>query len=343
MRVLGIETTCDETAIGIVVDGVDILANCIASQATLHAKYGGVFPEIASREHVDAILPTLSSAISIASLPAESLDLIAVAHGPGLIGSLLMGVTAAKALSLSWNKPLIGVNHVEAHLYSAMMGAHSSLKFPALGVVLSGGHTLLMRVEGVNEYRIIGKTVDDAMGETFDKVALLLDLPYPGGPHVEMLAREGDPQRYRFQAGKIKSYPLYFSFSGLKSQILRKVKGTHQTDRHAPSVVNAKDKQDIAASFQQVIFSDLLHKVMKAANTFDCQAVYLGGGVTSNMTLKALFEKELHPLPLYWPPPALSLDNGAMIAGLGYHLYRQKPDLCRSIEPFAQFRPAKHL
>ena len=325
MNVLGIETTCDETAVAIVRDGKDILANCIASQAKLHEQYGGVFPEMASRQHIDQLLPLVEVALKQAQLTSDKIDLVAVANGPGLMGALLMGVTAAKGLSFAWEKPLVGVNHVEAHLYSAMMTSEHEPIFPALGIVLSGGHTFLAKMNTITDYSIIATTVDDAIGEAFDKVATLLGLPYPGGPHIEKLALKGDDTRFPFKAGQVKKRPLDFSFSGLKTNVLYTVKGP-QANRKAPDLITEADKKDVAASFQQVAFSDIVSKAIQAAQTFPCQGIYLGGGVTNNQRLKTLFEEARSHLPIYWPPKELTLDNGAMIAGLGYHLYQKKPE-----------------
>ncbi len=314
MKVLGIETSCDETAVAIVEDGKKILVNLVASQADVHKVYGGVFPEIASRHHIDRLLPLIEEATK-----DHEIDLIAVANGPGLMGSLLMGVTAAKALAYGWDKPLVGVNHVEAHLYASMMEVNPT--FPALGVVISGGHTFLAKMTGICEYEILGTTVDDAIGEAFDKVAALLGYPYPGGPEIEKLARSGDKTSYSFKGGKVKGRPLDFSFSGLKTNVLYKVKGAN-SNRKGPTIIEESEKKHIAASFQEAAFQDLFGKSLKAAETFNCQGIYLGGGVTQNGRLRELFETS--PYPVFWPPKGLGLDNGAMIGGLGYHLYQRK-------------------
>jgi len=304
MHVLGIESTCDETGAAVVVDGRTILSNVVASSADLHAKYGGVFPELASRRHVEVILPVVEEALAKAGI--QEIDLIAVAKGPGLIGSLLVGLQFAKGLSIAWNKPWIGVNHVEAHLYAAMMQA--PIKFPSLGVVLSGGHTLILKINGLGDYEQISTTVDDAIGEAFDKVASMLGLPYPGGPHVEKLAKSGDPKRVKLSAGKVRRSPLDFSFSGLKTGVL------YALDNN---------KADLAAAFQETAFKDVLDKAKLAAAQFDCQAVYLGGGVCNNLRLRALFQ-EAFP-HVYFPSFELTLDNAAMIAGLGYQKFVQNP------------------
>lgn len=310
MIILGIESTCDETAIALVKDGKTILAQTIASSADIHAKYGGVFPELACRRHLEAILPLLREALAQAQLTSDQIDAIAVAKGPGLVGALLVGMQTAKGLSLAWNKPLIGVNHVEAHLYAAMMEQEKPL-FPAIGLVLSGGHTLLLAIESLGKYRPLGTTVDDALGEAFDKVATLLGLPYPGGPHVERIARHGNPRRYPFRAGKVKKNPLDFSFSGIKTSVL-------YTLRENPEAA------DVAASFQEAVFTDLAKKTALALTHTPAQALYLGGGVCNNQRLRTLFAEKFPHLPLFWPPALLSLDNAAMIGGLAYHKFLER-------------------
>lgn len=302
MIVLGIESTCDETGAAVVRDGRTILSNVLSSSADIHEKYGGVFPELACRRHIDAIVPVIDEAMCQAEVGPEQIDLIAVAKGPGLIGALLIGVNAAKGLVIAWQKPLIGVNHVEAHLYASIM-EHGSIPLPALGVVLSGGHTLLIKILDVGRYEPIGTTVDDAIGEAFDKVATLLGLPYPGGPHVERLALEGNPKRYPLSAGQVKRSPLNFSFSGLKTGVLYTMKGE-------------VDLADLAASFQETALMDVVKKAKLASQTFPCQAIVFGGGVCANKQLRKLMA-EAFALPLFWPPGSLSLDNAAMIAGLG--------------------------
>jgi len=320
MLVLGIETTCDETAVSIVEDGVKIFSNIIASQAELHRPFGGVFPEIAARAHVDFIIPTIREALEKANVSAEEIDLIAVAKGPGLIGPLLIGLNAAKALSISWEIPFIGVNHVEAHLYGAMM-SHQSFDFPALGVVISGGHTFINRILDVGNYEMIGTTVDDAIGEAFDKVASLLDLPYPGGPEVEALAKLGDPLRFPFKAGKVKGQPWNFSFSGLKTNVLYAVKGQNAHKRDEAKI-SAEEKCHVAASFQEAALQDIVSKTFVAKEHFGGKAIYIGGGVSQNRRLRELFSEKFASFPVYWPDRDLCLDNAAMIAGLGFHCYK---------------------
>lgn len=313
MIVLGIETTCDETAASLVVDGREILSSVIASSVDIHEQYGGVFPELACRRHSDVIISVIEKAMV---RDFSEIDLIAVSKGPGLIGALLIGMQTAKGLSIAWNKPLIGINHVEAHLYAAMMGAAEPHPFPALGIVLSGGHTFMLKIFDVGNYELIGTTVDDAIGEAFDKVGTLLGQPYPGGPRVEALALEGDPLRFSFNAGKVKKNPLNFSFSGLKTSVLYALKGRE---------LSKQDKADAAASFQETALYDIVHKAKLALTSFPAKAIFLGGGVCNNQRLRAIFSKEFPYLPIFWPPPDLSLDNAAMIAGLGFKKFLTNP------------------
>jgi len=320
MLVLGIETTCDETACSVVRDGKEILSNVIASQTDLHSIYGGVYPELACRRHFELIIPIIDRALKEANISPAEIDLISVAYGPGLIGALLLGVHAAKSLALAWNKPFVGVNHIEAHLYAAWMGCDSP-EFPALGVVVSGGHTFLVKMESIGQYEMIGQTVDDAIGEAFDKVAVLLDLPYPGGPQIEKLALQGNPKLFPFKAGVVKGRPWDFSFSGLKTNVLYTVKGQN-CDKKAPSQISEEDKPHIAASFQETALNDIASKALRAAEQFNCKMIFLGGGVTHNQRLRNLLQAS--KVPVHWPLPGLSLDNAAMIAGLGYHIFIQK-------------------
>jgi N6-L-threonylcarbamoyladenine synthase len=312
MKVLGIESTCDETAASVVADGKEILSNVVASSADIHERYGGVFPELASRRHAEAILPVVKEALEKAGVTAEEIDLIAVARGPGLIGSLLVGLQFAKGLSIAWNKPWVGVNHIEAHLYAAMMGV--PVQFPALGLVLSGGHTLMVKIRAIGEYELIGTTVDDAIGEAFDKVASMLGLPYPGGPHVEALAKSGNPKRFPLPSGKVKKAPLNFSFSGLKTSVLYTIRGQD---------FNSQEKADLAASFQETALNDVLSKAKLAYSQYGCKSLILGGGVCNNQVLRAKFNQAFEQV--HFPSFDLTLDNAAMIAGLGYQKFLANP------------------
>lgn len=313
MLVLGIESTCDETGCAVVRNGKDVLANVVTSQIDLHNTYGGVVPELACRRHVDVVIPVIEKAIKEAGISFRDLDLIAVANGPGLVGALILGVTAAKSLSLALDIPLIGVNHTKAHLYAAIMCAQKEVKFPCLGVVLSGGHTALLEMQRLGEYKLLGQTCDDAIGEAFDKAAKIMGLPYPGGPEIEKLAKKGDHLSYPFRAGTVKQNPLDFSFSGLKTAVVYAVK-----DR----VLTENDKADIAASFQYAAFSDIIKKITLAS--LDYRTIILGGGVTINQTLREMCLSAFPGYDLIWPSKALTLDNAAMIAGLGYHDFLAK-------------------
>ncbi len=322
MIVLGIETTCDETAASIVKDGKEILSNVIDSQVDIHKKFGGVFPEVASRNHVEALPAVIKQALAEAKVSIDQIDLVSVAKGPGLIGPLLIGVNAAKAFAMAIQKPFIGVNHVEAHLYAAMMHQETPL-FPSLGVVLSGGHTFLVLIHGLGSYERIGATVDDAVGEAFDKVAHLLDLPYPGGPEIEKLALQGSPSSFSFKPGRVKEKPYDFSFSGLKTNVFYSIYGQNG-NKKAPCPLALEEKANIAYAFQETALGDVVKKSTRAAYDFGCKAIYIGGGVSNNRRLRELFQKEAPLLPVFWPPSGLSLDNAAMIAGLGFHVYQKQ-------------------
>lgn len=312
MYVLGIESSCDETACSVVVDGETILSNCVVSQSHLHAVYGGVVPELACRRHIDMFLPVLEQSLETAGVTLDQIDLFAVSNGPGLVGALLIGLQVAKALSFAQNKPLIGVNHVKAHLYGALLSTTTEIEYPALGCVLSGGHTEIVLLRGVAEYQSISCTVDDAIGEAFDKVAKILHLPYPGGPQIEELAKQGDPKRYPFSPGQVKGKPLHFSFSGLKTAVLY------------TTLEGGTKKEDIAASFQRAAFEDVKRKVFAAADQYGCRTIVFGGGVTASRTLRATLERQAGKRRLIWPQFEVALDNAAMIAGLGFHLYKVK-------------------
>lgn len=320
MIVLGIESSCDETACSLVKDGKEILSSVVRSQYEVHEKLGGVFPELACRKHIDALIPVLKAALSEASVGFKQIDLIAAARGPGLMGALLIGLNAAKALSYAWNVPFVGVNHVEAHLYAAMMPL-DVIDWPALGVVISGGHTFLVKIDALGLYTFLGGTQDDAIGEAFDKIAHLLELPYPGGPHIEALAKNGDPSRFAFKPGTVKQHPLDFSFSGLKTHVLYTIKGQNGS-KHSPVLLSERERADVAASFQEVALRDVVHKALLAAELQGCKTLFCGGGVSNNQRLRALFAA-LSPWPVHYPAPGLSLDNAAMIAGLGFHQFQR--------------------
>ncbi len=333
MLTLGIESTCDETSCAIVKDGREILSNVVASQIDLHAEYGGVVPELACRRHVDAMLPVIKKCLVEANLSLNDIDLIAVANGPGLVGALLIGLNAAKGLSIALKKPLIGVNHVEAHLYAALMSSPTTPTFPCLGVILSGGHTALVLMHAVDKFSLISQTVDDAIGEAFDKVAKLLKLPYPGGPQIERLALSGNAKKYPFKGGRVKENLLSFSFSGLKTAVLYTLIGTSATSPRE-ALPTDQEKCDISASFQLAAFEDVSKKALLAAKQYGLTDIVFGGGVTNNRFLRSHFAEVAiaNHLNLYWPTFELSLDNAAMIAGLGYHRYINNAMQSESLE-----------
>lgn len=322
MLILGVETTCDETSCAVVRDGRQILSNVVSSQIDLHAQFGGVVPELSCRRHLDVLIPILQQALQEAGCALTDIDLFAVAHGPGLIGPLLIGITAVKTLALVENKPFIAINHIEAHLYAALMSHSEAVEFPCLGVVLSGGHTAIVLMRSIGTYEIVGETVDDAIGEAFDKVGKLLGVPYPGGPEIEKLARMAAPHyQFVFKHGKVKGKPLHFSFSGLKTALLYTIKGQ---DGKAEAALSESDKQQLAYAFQHAAFTDVIQKTVQAAKMHHCSTVIFGGGVTNSQSLRALFAHHAPDLRLLWPYAGLSLDNGAMIAGLAYHQYLQR-------------------
>ncbi len=335
MIVLGIESTCDETACAIVRGGNEVLSNVICSQTELHNQFGGVFPELACRSHIDALIPTMKQAIDEAGITTQQIELVAAAKGPGLIGALLIGLNTAKSLSYAWNVPFIGVNHVEAHLYAAMMPLKNP-PLPALGLVISGGHTFMVKINDIGTYEMLGTTQDDAIGEAFDKVATLLCLPYPGGPEIEALAKSGNPHRFPFRAGNVKNRPLDFSFSGLKTNVLYTIKG-QSASKDAPLIISEQEKADVAASFQETALKDVIFKAIEAAKSFDCKAIYCGGGVSNNGRLRELFQAMNLSYPIYYPERKMSLDNAAMIAGLGYHCFqRSKKGDSFDLEPMTR-------
>lgn len=316
--ILGIESTCDETGASIVIDGHDVRSNVVASQVDLHAKYRGVVPEIASRAHIENILPVIRESLEKAACGFADLDAVAVAHRPGLIGSLLIGVTAAKTLAWSLNKPLIGVDHVQAHLYSVMLDnsalsvQHSAL-FPAIGLVCSGGHTALYQIESWTEIKRLGGTIDDAVGEAYDKVAAILNLGYPGGPIVDQLAAQGDPKAIHFPRTLLGRESLDFSFSGLKTAVLYRVRGVPGKDDKGLELTE-ENLRNIAAGFQAACIDVIVKKLDRAARRIRAKSVIIGGGVSANRGLRAVLQK--FRLPVHFPPMQYCTDNAAMSAGL---------------------------
>ncbi len=313
--ILGIESTCDETAASVVVDGWDVRSNVIASQAEIHARYRGVVPEIASRAHIENILPVLKEALEKAGMTFDEIDAIAVAQRPGLIGSLLIGLTAAKTLAWSLGKPLIGVDHVHAHLYSVILEANSRPATPGVGLVISGGHTALYQINAFDEIALIGSTIDDAVGEAYDKVAAILGLGYPGGPIIDALAAKGDPKAVNFPRSYFERDSLDFSFSGLKTSVLYHVRGRQGRERDA-SHLSERDRENIAASFQAACVDVLIEKTNRAIRQVGAKSVIVGGGVSANRGLRGALGRLRAPAHL--PKMEYCTDNAAMIAGLGY-------------------------
>lgn len=319
-KILAIETSCDETAAAIVEDGSKILGNKVHTQIDLHARYGGVVPELASRSHTERILPVIQTALEEANCSLDELDAIAVTIKPGLIGSLLVGVTAAKALALSTHKPLIGVHHIEAHLYANVF-EHGPLKFPCIGMAISGGHTSLYVGRSETEWEVIGQTIDDAAGEAFDKVAKLLELSYPGGPIIEKVAQNGNPNAIEFPKSMLGKESLDFSFSGLKTSVLYACRG--KSARSASDGKLLVKIEDAAASFQKSICDVLCLKALKAIEKYNVKYLYVGGGVICNKALRKSLTDTLsaNQYQVFYPRPSLCTDNAVMIAGLAFHHY----------------------
>ncbi len=357
-RILGIESSCDETAAAVVVDGCEVLSSVVASQIDVHRKYGGVVPELASREHLRRIVPTVREAMERAGTNFADLDAIAVTRGPGLIGSLLVGVTYGKVLASTLGKPLVAVNHLEGHVHAVFLQAHTegkSPKLPAVCLIVSGGHTVLYDVQSepvvpirhaydrapTNKfvYARIGQTRDDAAGEAYDKVAKLLALGYPGGPVLDQLAPHGDPRAVKFTPPITRGNPLDFSFSGIKTAVLRYVRahpemeaeiqareaalrrGERKADQLRP--LCSQQTLDLVASFQHCVVEDLVDRTLRAADERAARSVLVSGGVAANSALRKSFEERAYDagLDAYFPSRALSTDNAAMIAAAAYPLW----------------------
>ncbi len=320
-RILAIETSCDETAAAVVENGRRMLAGIVASQASQHARYGGVFPEVASRMHIESIYSVVAETLSQAHVGLEAIDAIAVTRGPGLAGSLVVGMAMAKGMALASGLPLLGINHLEAHLYSIwLVEEEAEPAFPLLALIVSGGHSELVLMRDHLTYERLGGTLDDAAGEAFDKVARLLGLGYPGGPAVQAAAETGNPQAFKFPRAWMEG-SWDFSFSGLKSAVLREVRA-QQPDLEAgveaprPGLPIA----DLAASFQASVVDVLVTKTLSAAETFEAKEVLVAGGVSANRALREAF-RERSPLPVRVPPLALCTDNAAMIGAVGHWRY----------------------
>lgn len=341
MKILAIETSCDETSAAVIKDGTEVLSNVISSQVEFHKKYGGIVPEVAARKHIEVINPIIKEALDIAGVGLKDLNAVAVTYGPGLVGSLLVGLCAAKALAYSLNIPLVGVNHLEGHIYANFLTSNfkpqtskqisnPKIKFPFICLLVSGGHTMLILVEGHGKYKTLGRTRDDAAGEAFDKIARFLGLGYPGGPIIDQLAKEGNPNAIHFtrpmlahrnskNEGGIEAHFGYdFSFSGLKTNVVNFVNnlgGAENLFSGGAQIV------DIAASFQQAIVDVLVEKAIRAAREFGCQTIALAGGVSANSALRSQLTArcEVEGLSANIPPIEYCTDNAAMIGCAAFY------------------------
>ena len=350
MRILGIESSCDETAAAVVEDGASILSSVVASQLAVHARYGGVVPELASREHLRAIVPVVRLALGESKSAYADLSAIAVTAGPGLVGSLLVGITFAKSLSFARGIPLIGVNHIEGHVHAVVLESKqrgTPVEFPALALIVSGGHTHLFETRADFTYRLLGKTRDDAAGEAFDKVAKLLGFGYPGGPVIDLLAPYGNPSAVPFTLAKMKGNALDFSFSGLKTAVLRwtqardlggEIQARKQLLAEHPRptaaewlAVTPKETLDLVASFQGTVIQELLRRAAAAAESMSARSLIISGGVACNSGLRAAAFARRFPFPVHFPSPALSTDNAAMIAAAAFPKFARGEDAALSL------------
>ena len=313
--ILGIESSCDETAAAVVKNGREVLSNVISSQIVIHRKFGGVVPEIASRKHIENIMPVIDAALREAKVTLEQIDAVAVTYGPGLVGALLVGLSAAKALAWATNKPLIGVNHLEGHVFANFL-ADETLKPPFMALVVSGGHTALLKVTGYNSFELLGQTRDDAAGEAFDKIARVMGLPYPGGPEIERLAMGGNDEAMHFPLAKLDK-PYEFSFSGLKSAVINYLHNQEQAGREV-------NRSDVAASFQKAVVDALVKQAVLAMQATGYEKIVLAGGVSANKTLQNTLAQAMEGIgaQLVHPTPILCTDNAVMIACRGYFMYQ---------------------
>ena len=315
VKILAIESSCDETAAAIIEDGRKVLSNIIATQIPTHKIYGGVVPEIASREHLESIAAVVDQAITASGCTFAEIDAIAVTKGPGLVGSLLVGVSYGKALAMAWDKPLIGVHHLEGHIMANFL-EHPELTFPFLALVVSGSHSGLIWVEDFGKYRPLGQSRDDAAGEAFDKIARALGLPYPGGPAIQKAALEGDPHKYAFPRAWLENGSYDFSFSGLKSSVLNFLNQCRM--KNEPISV-----PDIAASVQEAIVDVLAEKAVKGAAAEGTDTIVLAGGVAANKQLRERLQSNKQGIRVIWPSPIFCTDNAAMIGVAGYYEFRK--------------------
>jgi len=327
MNILGIESSCDETAASVVKDGRVLLSNVVNSQIDIHAAYGGVVPEVAARSHIEVINPVVNQALTDANITWDDVDAIAVTYAPGLIGSLLVGSLAARTLAILKNKPLYPIHHVEGHVYANFLNK-TAPEFPCLALIVSGGHSQLVLFRDHGDYELLGQTQDDAVGEAFDKVAKIIGLPYPGGPSVAKAALNGDAFKYSLPKARLAD-PYNFSFSGLKTAVLRAVQHEVGVDftfpsHELPARLNDVQRADFAASFQRVAVETLVDKAERAFHDFTPRSVVIAGGVAANQELRRQLSERL-PIPIDYAPISLCTDNAAMIATLGYYYAQKMP------------------
>jgi N6-L-threonylcarbamoyladenine synthase len=338
VNILGIETSCDETAAAVVADGSTVKSSVIASQAKLHEKYGGVVPEIASRAHIENIYPVITEAMAQAGVAKEDIAAVAVANQPGLTIALMVGVTAAKTLSIIWDKPLIAINHLHAHLQSAMI-AEQNLELPAVALIVSGGHTCLYECESPLKLKLLGACIDDAAGEAFDKVATILKLPYPGGPAIEKIAKKGNPDTIDFPRTMLGPDSLDFSFSGIKTAVLYYCRGQDMKAQNKVDSMTEQEIADIAASFQQAVIDVLVKKTRRAADMVGAKTILLGGGVAANSALRTALQHMCDSTgaqrKLLIAPKPYCTDNAVMVASLAYHKYKAGLFADLTLEPKA--------
>jgi len=313
--ILAIESSCDETAAAVVKNGREVLSNVINTQIAIHTEYGGVVPEIASRKHIENINPVIKKALSDAGVTLDDIDAVGVTYGPGLVGALLVGVAEAKAIAFAKNKPLVGVHHIEGHI-SANYVENKELEPPFVALVVSGGHTHLVKVNGYGEYEIVGRTRDDAAGEAFDKVARAIGLGYPGGPKIDKIAKEGNPDAIEFPRAHVDDSPYDFSFSGIKSAVLNYINSAKMQGKDI-------NRADVAASFQKAVIDALVSRAVRLARESKMDKLAIAGGVASNSALRAAVQQECekYNIKFYSPSPVLCTDNAAMIGAAAYYEY----------------------
>ncbi len=322
VNILAIETSCDETAAAVVQNSTKVLSSVVSSQVDIHRKFGGVVPEVASRAHIEKIYPVVAKAIADSGLRQDQIDAVSVANQPGLVISLIVGVTAAKTLALAWNKPLIAVNHIHAHLQSAFL-EEGDIELPAVALIVSGGHTNLYSCKSALELELMGATIDDAAGEAFDKVAQILGLPYPGGPSIEKIAKNGNPKAIRFPRSMLGKDSLDFSFSGIKTAVLYHCKGQDMKGENLVSGMSEEQIADIAASFQQAVIDVLVKKTMRASKKIHAKTILMGGGVAASGALREQMQQICNQrgLRLLIAPRKYCTDNAVMVGSLAYHKY----------------------